>query len=330
MSLLTQAYFQRHSNNTFTLFGPWYSLLYEPAKKLNYSMTGLQAEEKSSEEEIINDFVRFQPDVVFIPFNPRVDVLMRIYNFGLTKIRNIIYVVESDHILSAVKYKSKSLMSILAPFDPVSLILMIFGLILISFLSRNFKQKFIKNTFNDIIWYLLTTLIYIPQINTKKDVWRFVGLCWTVGVYLLQHLFSGEMYTSMTLSSDLDVIDTFEDLIQKTSGPITVFMDANTNANDYFSQNQTFRTELSKRLKIIALDKMFSLNVAVELIDNVTSGKQYHVGNGDLVDYYRNTLFDGRFKESLYISNEFGYPVPHFIPFGSMVEPLVLQTFDKM
>lgn len=330
MNLLSLVYFKRTSNESFTLFGPWYSMLFETAKKLNYSMEGLQTKEGSREDEIISDFNAFQPDIVFIPFSPRVDVQIRFYEFGVVKVSNIVFTVESDHILSAVKYQTRNLMSILAPFDFNSLVLLFLGLICFLLFFGHLKQKPTKTTLTDFIWHLSTALIYCPQIKTRKNIWRLSGICWSLGVYLLQHLFAGEMYTSMTLAPELDVIDELEDLAQKSSDPITFFAEIDTDVNNYFSPNQTHRKELSKRLEILALDKMYSLDVAVELINNVTSGRQYHIGRGDLLEYYRKTLCDGLFKESLYISKEFGYPEPRFIPINSKIEPLVLQTFNKM
>lgn len=152
------------------------------------------------------------------------NISKRALNTGFIKLSNVDYTVENDHILSLVKYKAKSLVSILAPFGTFSLLLMLFGLILISFSACKFKQIYNKATFNDVIWYLATVLIKSPDIMTKKDVWRLVGISWTLGVYLLQQLFVGDMYPSMALTPDLDVVDNLADLAQKTTGPLSVFV----------------------------------------------------------------------------------------------------------
>lgn len=330
LSLLSQVQFHRTSNNSFTVFGPWYSLLFETAKKLNYSPKGLQAIEGSTEAELMLDFVPFQPDVVFIPFNPNNALARRALDTHFAKFSKMVYTVENDHILSAVKWKTKPLTSILAPFDSCSLFLLVSGLASISVLARFFKLKPTKMSFSDFVWNLMTALICSPQVTAKKAIWRFVGITWLLGVFLLQQLFSGDMYTAMTLGPGHDVIDNFEDLALKTSGPITIFDAIGSKPENCFSRDHSYQKELMSRLRILPMEHLINHDLNEQLLFNVSSGNQYHIGTGNILDFYQNVLLDGLFKESLYISKEFGQPVPVFITIGPKIKQNVLKAFNDM
>lgn len=182
-----------------------------------------------------------------------------------------------------------------------------------------------------MIWYLTTAVICSPQILTKRNIWRFIGICWTFGVYLLHNLFASDMFTSMTLAPELDVVDSLTDLALKTTGPITAFAETDHfDVNKYFSPKQDFRKELSNRLKILDVEFAFNLDFAVEVIYNVTNREQHHLESKDMLEFYKNTLFTGRFKESLYISKESGNPVPLFICLGPKIDFIVFETFNNM
>lgn len=228
-------------------------------------------------------------------------------------------------------------MSILAPFDISSLILLIFELFSVSIIAGYFKQKSknsqqnsIKTNINEFIWHLTTALINSPEISTKRGVWRLVGLNWLIGIFLLQQIFAGDMYTSMALVPDLGTIDNFDDLALKSIGPINVFVSKKSDVDNYISSETKYKKDLTKRLKPMPLEGLLNLNIIEKLLINVSSGKKYHIGSRDLLDFYQKTLFNGRFRESLYISKEFGQTVPLFIILGSKIEKRIFGTFNKM
>lgn len=60
---------QRNSNNSFTIFGAFFSLLFETAKRINYSLIGLAPTPEWSEEEFLKQMFRFRSDVALFPLD---------------------------------------------------------------------------------------------------------------------------------------------------------------------------------------------------------------------------------------------------------------------
>lgn len=322
--------FKRTGNDTFTAFGPWFSLVYETAKKLNYSMEGLGLQPGSPEEQIWLELIAFMPDILLIPFTAQFDTMLKGYVIGWVEISHMVSTSEMDHILSARKYKTDNLMSLLTPFDLTSLVLMFTGLVLISYLARYFKRNPAKTPFHEVIWNLATVLICSPKVTAKAARWRMVGLSWLLGVFLLQQLFSGDMYTAMTLAPGLDVIDNLEDLALKTSGPIRIYDLKGSNINNVVSPYREHRELLMQRIQVLPLEHATDPFVLEQVLQNVSSGKQFHLAPKLTLDMYRNILFDGKYKESLYISKEFSQPLPVFLMFRKRAEKRILRVFNIM
>lgn len=328
--LAQQLQFQRTSNNSFTIYGAYFSLLYETARKLNHSLEGLQAVEGSAEEEMIGDFLQFKPDIVLIPFSPLGDTVMRARDAGFLKISDILFTVENNHVLSKRQFEAKSLLAILAPFDLSSLTLLLTALVFISFLACHFKSNTSHVNISEIVWNLATAMVCCPPVTTKKAVWRFVAICWSFGVFFLQNIFSGDMYTAMTLAPNLDAIDNFDDLALKSTGPITIFDTLGANANNYFSPKQSHRKELVNRIQILPGEQLLNLSFVDQLMASVSCFQQCHIGEKGMLDYYQNVAFGARYKYNVYISQDFVQANPVFITLGPKIEKNVLESFNSM
>lgn len=169
-------------------------------------------------------------------------------------------------------------------------------------------------------------------MTAKKAVWRFVGITWTLGVFILQQLFAGEMFTAMTLPPALDVIDSYSDLAAKTSAPISLFHLEEASADNYFWDDMEQRTKdkLTKRLQVIPVERIFNSDVIKGILVNVSSGRQYHLGADNRLEQYRNDFFGGKFKESTYISKEFGQTLPVFLILNKCAETRIKDAFNSL
>lgn len=96
-------YFQRESDRNFTVFGAWFSLLYESAKKLNYTLVGLAPGRTESESR--RQLFSFRPDVILAPFVAQTDMIMEFMAMGYIEPSRLAYITELDHILSAKNYR---------------------------------------------------------------------------------------------------------------------------------------------------------------------------------------------------------------------------------
>lgn len=318
------------SDSNFTIYGPWFSLLIETAKKLNYSLEGLAALPGASEEAIWIDWIRFLPDIVLIPFTAQFDSAMNSIGSGSSKHTRMVITAEMDHILSAKKFQAKNLMSLITPFDFTSLVLMATSLVWISLFGRYFKSKTSKPAFHDVIWFLASALIYPPLIATKKVPWRVVGLSWAFGVYLLHQVFSGDMFTAMTLPPDLDVVNSFDDLALHTSGPITAFGSLGADVNKYVSPYREHREALTSRIQILPAEHTFNKTVIEDVLVNVSTGNHFHLNSKHILELYKDVFFDGMYKDAVYISEEFGQPLPLFLFCSATVPKIIFTTFNIM
>lgn len=318
------------SGQNFTVFGSLFSLLFETAKTLNYSLSGLAVLDNSTQEQIRNDYFTFQPDVVLHTLSPQVESILRAREMGLSKFSEMVVTLEIDHILSAKKYKADNILSIFAPFDSTSLVLIATGLFCFSIFANYLKLKPSKTTITDFVWHMFTALIFCPKVMNKKIRWRLFGLSWLIGVFLLQQLFSGDMFTAMTLPPDLDVIDNFVDLALRTAGPITAFDAEGTDVNNYLSPYRENREELTKRITILPVTEQLNRFVIKEVLENVSTGQQYHLDSRPMLEIYQNVYFKGFYKEKIHISTEYGQLMPTFLAFGPNADYKIEKTLNSM
>lgn len=285
-----------------------YSLLHETARKINYLLQGLAIQEDNGlrEEQLWVDFMTFQPDVVLFTFIAKIDSMMQGIEMGMATISDMIICVEMDHILSARKFKTANLLSILAPFDKTSLILMATGVLLISLIAGYFKLKPTKLSVSDFIWNLATAALNAPLVSTKIVRWRLIGVTWTVGVFLLQNLFSGDMYTAMTLPPALDVVDNFE---------------------DRQLPYREHEKELMKRVHVFQADQTLNFTLMEQLLMNVSKGIQYHLEFKDLIDYHL-ARYGIRYKDRIHVSADLGQLLPEFLIFGASCEKKISKTLN--
>lgn len=206
--------------------------------------------------------------------------------------------------------------------------LMIFALFCFSLLMRPFEKR-IKIVFNDVIWFLANALIRCPKVTAFLAVWRFVGVTWLVGVFLLQQLFAGEMFKAMTLAPGLDVIDNFDDLALFTAGPISVFDTFGAGRDKFFSSGRQHRQLLTNRIKILFGSQMYKDDLVKELLTNITRGSQFHLGVLYQLEQYRDKHGSG-FGESLHISSEFGQFSPVFIMLNKWIETPIENVFNSV
>lgn len=181
----------------------------------------------------------------------------------------------------------------------------------------------------DFIWYLTTALVFCPKVAVKDATWRLVGITWTLGVFFLQQLFAGEMYTAMTLPPELDVIDTFAELATKTCSEITFFHLEDTTGDAYLSPDVQHRDDLVRRLKVIPVQQTFVPNAIKEVLVNVSTGTQCHMGKlKTLIQYLES--FGGVYKNKLHISKEYGQTLPIFLILNQFAEKRIKVAFNGM
>lgn len=318
------------SGENFTVFGSLFSLLFETARALNYTLSGLAVLENATEATIWKDFFTFQPDVVLLTLSPELESILEALDVGLIRISDMVATHENDHILSAKKYKADNIFSIVAPFDLTSLLFGVTGLFCFSMLAEYLKVKPTMTTLTDFIWNMFTALIVCPQIMSEKTRWRLFGLTWSIGVFLLQQLFSGDMFTAMTLPPDLDVIDNFADLALRTAGSITVFDGEDADVKDYLSPYREHREELTNRITILPVAEQLNSFFIREVLENVSTSLQYHLDTSAILDIYQNVYFKGFYKEKIHISKEFGQLMPTFLAFGLNAEYKIEKALNVM
>lgn len=321
--------FDSKTNSSTIVLGPWFSLVYETAKTLNYSLD-CKSLEGMSENEIRMDFLLYQPDLLLSPFLAQIDTLMLGLELDFLTYSDMVITLEMDHIMTAKSFERKSLMAILAPFDNTSLFLVAISSFILSCLVRHSRKTLQELNLNNFIWNLMTSLINPAKVETKKGIWRFIGLTWVLGVFFLQQLFSGDMYTAMALLPGLDVIDNFDDLALKSEGPITAFDSIVSDINNYISPYREHREALVTRIQILPAEQGMNPALIEEILANVSGRIQYHLGPLQALNYYRDVLFKKKYQELIYISKEFGQPMPVFLIVNTQIEKKVLDTFNEM
>lgn len=204
-------------NDTFTVCGPWYSLVRETALKLNFSLVGEYPRVKDR-REVYLDILSFRPDIAIFPFLPNNKAMMEALEMEVALIGNAVGILEMDHIPSAKRFHRQNLLAMLKPFDFESKVLMFAALFAISLFAHRFSEKinFSLIDWQTFIWTLTTAVVSCPEIATKFAIWRIVGLTWLLGVLILQQLFGGDMFTAMTMPPELDVVHTWNDLSTKS------------------------------------------------------------------------------------------------------------------
>lgn len=219
----------------------------------------------------------------------------------------------------------------LAPFDSNVLWLVFFGLLATSFYAQRFKSK-LKSSHSlleSFIWYFFTALIEIHEITTKVTRWKLIALTWFFGIHLLQLLFSGDMFTSMTLSPKLDVVNTWEDLIH-TSGDIMVYCGTEDKPEDFLRPDNPLRKQLSNRFTKLPFEYIYNTTVITEAIKNVSAGTHYLVAGGHILQQFQYQLQKEVPPHTTYISQNYRKHMPFFLATNYHADPVLVKTFNKM
>lgn len=298
-----------------------------------YSLVGKTLGNEGNEgkqTEMWSDVFSFRPDIMFCPFLANSPAMLEGFEMDLVLYSKVLRVAQFDHILSRRAHKRPNILAMLAPFDRLSLALIGIALVAVSLFAFRFAGNN-KNSLMKIFWHFITALLNPPSIDNTSATWRLVGLSWLVSIWVLQSLFGGDMFTAMAKPPELDVADTYEELYLKSSNKtITVFEGEEASGERYLSQEIPYRDELSKRIRVIPLEQMYDDKTIEQILKNVSSGEQYHIGVAHILKQYKNAWFDGEYSEKVYISSEHGESIPVFLLLNPYSEPVFLQTFNKM
>lgn len=313
------------TTNSFDVSGPWFSVAFETAVKLNYSLIG-DYPRSDDRSEMWSEILLFRPDVVLCPFISNSGTLLEALEMGLAELSKAVAVVEMDHILSTKKYHQTSLVAMMTPFDRSSLIFMLTALFFVSFYGFRFLKK--SFNFHDSIWHFLTYLINCPEITSKFSIWRFIGITWLIGVLILQQLFGGDMFTAMAMPPALNVVHTWLDLAL-SNATILVFDSTENKPDNYLPKDMTERASLTKRIKQIPYEYSYDKATIAEILKVVSKGEAAFLGALHVLQQY-NQMFEGKFSDKLYISEDYGQYMPIFLPVNPFAESKVSKTFNWM
>lgn len=70
--------------------------------------------------------------------------------------------------------------------------------------------------------------------------------------------------------------------------------------------------------------------VAEEILVIVTTSNHYYLASFHTLEFYRNDILDGAFRDRVHISKDFGQILPVLLVFNAWAEPVILDTFNDM
>lgn len=202
------------------------------------------------------------------------------------------------------------------------------GISLTVVMLKTYLNKFIEakmpqlkrfSSITKCFFFLFVCLFSSPDIISDSNTACSVSEgSWSIGTMFLKWLVSGDLVTVMTLGAQLDSVDSFHDLANRDlNTTITAF--AGTSGGDdnvrqhYFSDQIFGREQLTKRLKLLEMEKMNDKDVVAKMLHEVSVGKRYHLGFDLTLRYCLNNWFNGNYSQVLYISNDFNQFMPGFM-----------------
>lgn len=178
-----------------------------------------------------------------------------------------------DHVFYKRSYRKINPFSFCEAIGLGVWILFVFSLIFIIAI-----QKIIGKTKFSFTGFYLKSLITVAAIPPQLG--KILPLTWLIARLFLVSAFAGDMFSLMNRAITPDVIDSLFDLYKRKETPIAA-LDASLGKKrltEYFDKNMYYYEELTKRLSLMSMSKLFEDKFVTELMRNTSEGKAAFLG----------------------------------------------------
>lgn len=131
----------------------------------------------------------------------------------------------------------------------------------------------------------------ILPIFALLSYWRMLLFC----NFISSLNYECKLLDYMILAPGLDVVDNLEQLALKTSGPIKIYELKGSNINNAISPYREHRNILMERIQVLPLEHATDPVVLDQVLQNVSSGKQFYLAPKLTLEMYQNILFNGKY-----------------------------------
>ena len=203
---------------------------------------------------------------------------------------------------------------------------------LLSYILLSYCLAF-KSNLRKHIWFYSASFIHdVPYFQKHKD--RILALIWSLMISVVfVNYYSGELVTSLTTTAPPIVIDSWDDLAKQDPNIPIIVVSISLDFEDYEDQPTTqlqkdllksyinpknrYYDTLSKRLKMVSIGTLASVETRGRLYNNISKGDFIVLTSTgrSLVDYDIFHLNGGEYRDKLHVSKNGGDVQPLFFTF---------------
>lgn len=331
----------------FLIWGPFYSIVVEAARSINYTIKGISIKDEDRHAA----FSIFKPDFIISLIWPQLDYVRMVFQeedsfdlkkFGIERVGWLTKspgVVETDHILFFSLKRRRPLFSFLKVFDKEVWFLIVVNALAVMITTRR------KNIpFKDWCFLTLRTLVsFSCDIQRfRKRISRFQAvlfILWMMACYLLQIFFGGDMFATLAIDPSPLVLNSLTDLekssiriktvnVEMLDGPVV-----NKSQTAFIPITAQYKN-LADRFEYFPFEEMFNMRLLIENFwVRKSREKQYDactLAPKPLQSFIRNIYDKGFFRNKLHVSESGGDAQLHIFLRSLTADDKEAQAVDKM
>lgn len=177
---------------------------------------------------------------------------------------------------------------------------------------NTFIKRFLENTF-----FFFASFFNSPSINRKQFAMPFIIVFWLFTVFVLTQFYTGEMFSELTRSNQLIVVNSWIDLARINDVQIVAQSPELTykvgDENDYFNPELSISKKLVNRLKLIGFTEFYDHDYIENLTRSLVNNEIAFMAPQGFLYYTLHHVDEGIHTETLHVSKEGGDAQPYYL-----------------